>query len=266
VSCARLEPRIGAYLDDELDAPARREVERHLGECPACRVLHARRRALGAALRERLPAFAAPDVLRGRLEGALLAARAVPKASSPDAAVVRRWRWTAVAAAALLAVTTGYGVLAPRGGGSPDEAIAHDVLSSHVRSLMPEHLTDVASNDQHNVKPWFNGRLDYSPPVHDLAPHGFPLVGGRLDYVGGRPVAALVYQRRKHVINLWVWPEERAGQRAPEVTRQGYHLLRWTHAGMTRWAVSDLSGDELREFVRLEQQVDSVAAAREGAR
>ena len=140
------------------------------------------------------------------------------------------------------------------------------LLSRFSYCRLPEHLTDVASTDQHNVKPWFDGRLDYSPPVYDLAPNGFPLIGGRVDYVGSRAVAALVYQRRKHLINLFVWPSERTDEHAREITRQGYHMLHWTRAGMTYWAVSDLNGDELREFARLDQQMDSLATSREGAR
>lgn len=250
--------RLGAYIDQELDAAARVDVEGHLQTCPACRVRHDRQRALSAALREQLPTFEAPDLLRARVEGAVKGASA-ERASMP----VRRWRWAAVAASVLFVITAGYAALGPRRTASPQNTIAQEVLSSHVRSLMPEHLTDVASNDQHNVKPWFDGRLDYSPPVYDLAAHGFPLIGGRLDYVNGRPVAALAYQRRKHVINLFVWPTEAADARAPEITRRGYHLLHWTRAGMTYWAVSDLNGDELREFARLDQQLDSLAASRE---
>ena len=140
------------------------------------------------------------------------------------------------------------------------DALADQVLGSHVRSLMPGHLIDVQSSDQHTVKPWFNGKLDFSPPVYDFAGRGFPLIGGRLEYVGGRSVAALVYGRRQHLINVFLWPTE-AGptEGRPATTRQGYHLLHWTTPAYSYWVASDLGLPELRDFAALLQRGDSVA-------
>ena len=138
---------------------------------------------------------------------------------------------------------------------SHGNSIAQDVISSHVRSLLATHLFDVPSTDQHTVKPWFDGKLKFSPPVHDFAEHGFRLTGGRLDYLNGREVAALVYQRRLHIINLFIWPSESSrNTAATSFSKDGYNVLHWAHEGFEFWAVSDVNAEDMRAFADLELQ------------
>jgi anti-sigma factor RsiW len=169
--------------------------------------------------------------------------------------MILRWRWIIAATSLLSTVIVIWVVASIFARQSTGDVLAQEIVSSHVRSLMADHLTDVPSSDQHTVKPWFDGKLDFSPPVKDLSQQGFSLNGARLDYIGNRPVAALVYQRRKHPINLFVWPSTEApavSEKASE--RQGYNLIRWSNGGMTYWAVSDLNLAELQQFAQLLQE------------
>ena len=137
---------------------------------------------------------------------------------------------------------------------SGSDGIANEALASHVRSLMADHLTDVVSSDKHTVKPWFNSRVDYSPPVIDMTDQGFPLAGGRLDYLDSRPVSALVYRRQKHVINLFLWPATAPNVETTLLTRRGYNMIHWTKSGLACWTVSDLNPAELRAFAERYQE------------
>ena len=252
------EAQVDAYLDGELAAVDARELEAHLARCAECARFRDARLALRAAIAAEVPAFEAPAALRSRVRTALEAA-ARPRAPyrlSPRTV----WRTLALAAS-LAIVALGTWTLSLRY--ASGATLADAVLASHIRSLMPGHLTDVVSSDQHTVKPWFNGRLDYSPPVHDFAGQGFPLLGGRLDYVDGRTVAVLAYGRRQHLINLFLWPAARgASGGAKTGDRQGYHLLHWTTPDYKYWVVSDLAAAELRDFARLVQQADSGSTTR----
>lgn len=255
----RMEARLGAYVDGELDAPAARAVERHLHECAACRLREARHRALRAALQQHVPRFAAPHQLRDRVRAAARDATMVGAAPSATGRALtttgRGWRRLAIAASLLLvlggATGTAWQLGWRRGEASAlADQRADDLVDGHVRSLLAGHLVTVASGDPHTVRPWFTGKLDFSPPAVDLAARGFPLLGGRVDYVGGRPVAVLVYGRRRHVINVFVAPAARDAADASGATRRGYHVLGWRRGDLRYWAVSDLSRAELGEFAR----------------
>jgi len=177
---------------------------------------------------------------------ALKSSAQVPASRPP---MPRGW-WPLALAASLAVVALGTWQLASTR--TEGAALGEQVLASHVRSLMPGHLTDVVSSDLHTVKPWFNGKLDFSPPVYDFAGKGYPLIGGRLDYVGDRPVAALVYGRRQHLINVFIWPVSRGTAGRPQATtRQGYHLLHWNTPEFAYWVASDLGLAELDEFARM---------------
>ena len=246
MTCPEPNDLLHAYLDGELDLAHTLDVERHLQGCPACSRVCSDLRELRTALQTGLPRFAAPAELRGRVRAALR-----QEAPRPGA-----WRWRMAALAAsvvlLIAAVAGLGVAWP--GASARERLVREVIASHIRSQqVANHLLDVESSDRHTVKPWFQGKLDFAPAVRDLSDDGFVLAGGRLDYVNGRSVAALVYRRRQHVINLLIWPggPEEKESRPRSESRQGYQLVSWQRRGMHCWAVSDLNAGELAEFARL---------------
>jgi len=257
LSCDLTERYVSGYLDGELDLVRTIEVEAHLKTCADCARELEQQQALREALRRSSLAYAAPAALRNRIQASLDAASA-PATKTPEKASVWQgmqiWRWAAAFAVLVLCSVTAWQLLPGLRAPSQNQRLAAEVFASHVRSLEANHLMDVVSTDQHTVKPWFDGKLDFSPPVEDFASDGFPLVGGRLDYLEGREVAALVYQRRKHYINLFVWPDASGSRAAPAMqSQQGYNLLRWSQGGFHFWAASDVSSPDLAEFVRLLQ-------------
>jgi anti-sigma factor RsiW len=232
------------YLDGELDPSVSLRYEQHIGECPACGKALAEQQALQAEMKADHLYFKAPENLRDRLRASLKKQCRTAPARVP-------WRWVAAAACVVLCIGLGFLLARFTFMASVRERLIQEVASAHIRSLQANHVVDVPSSDRHEVKPWFNGKLDFSPPTPDLEKEGFPLVGGRLDYVNGRPVAALVYRRRDHIINLFVWPS--FGTEPGEIqqeTRQGYHLVDWSKAGMNYWIVSDLDPTELNELAQ----------------
>ena len=248
MSCQQTHELMHGYLDGELDLVKSIEIEKHLADCDSCSRTYKAMRSLQTRLGDTGLRFDPPAALETRLRSALRSE------SEPESRHIGAgWKWMLAAASLFAVVIAIWAIAAIFSPPSQDEVIAQQVVASHVRSLMADHLTDVPSSDQHTVKPWFNGKLDFSPSVKDLSQQGFSLHGGRLDYIGNRPVAALVYQRRQHPINVFVWPssETPASEKASE--HQGYNLIRWSNAGMTYWAVSDLNLAELQQFVQLLQ-------------
>jgi len=249
MECRDVLGRLSPFLDDELDPVASREISRHLESCSSCAAALERQRKLGESLRRDLEYHRAPDLLRARVMRDVGAA--VHRESTHPRRTTWPWRW-ASAAAAVIMVVGGTWWITTIPLERADAVVAREAVSGHVRSLMADHLTDVTSTDQHTVKPWFAGKLDFSPPVTDFADAGYPLVGGRLDYLQGHSVAALVYLHRKHTINVFVWPATNAHTAVtPARTQQGFHVIHAAGGGMTFWLVSDLNAEELAAFARM---------------
>ena len=252
MNCQQIEKLIHAYHDGELDIGATVRVDEHLADCPRCAALLRNLSSLSAVLRNDALRFQAPPALRERIRAATAQAAQAESEAEVDTVTRQPWLrhsgWAIAAAIAIVGLILALQIPRRRA----DDRMIAEITSSHVRSLMANHLMDVASTDQHTVKPWFVGKLDFAPPVKDLRAEGFPLVGGRLDFVDGRPAAALVYGRQKHVINLFVWPAKSSGAAEPQAAESnGYHLVRWSNPEMSFWAVSDLNEKELLEFVKL---------------
>ena len=263
--CEEVIKLMDGYLDGELDPITSQRVEQHLRDCPKCERAYEAHAALAHAISRSAPYYKAPTELRQRIQSSLRGAAGVSASRSParenhalsrSPRAERRvvlpeipWNWLALAAAIVLAAIIASNFLPRLRQPASDQFLATQLIASHVRSLMAAHLTDVASSDQHTVKPWLDTKLDFAPPVVDLSSEGFPLVGGRLDYLDNRPVAALVYGRRKHFINLFVWPTASDEAKTPKtITREGYQLLHWADSDFNYWAVSDVNVNDLQLF------------------
>jgi len=275
MNCNEATRLMDGYLDGELDPITNQAIEEHLRDCPNCAQAYERHRSLIRTIGNATPYYRAPAELRERIRSSLREEMAgqSTRTVSPDAkpSFPRRrpesrtilwgapWNWLSLAAAVIFAAIIALNFVPGRQRSGADQFLATQLIASHVRSLMANHLTDVASSDQHTVKPWMDTKLDFAPPVVDLSSDGFPLVGGRLDYLDSRPVAALVYQKRKHFINLFVWPVAGdAAKATTSITHQGYQMLHWVDPDFNYWAVSDVNEKDLQEFRQLfEKQVPS---------
>ncbi len=254
MDCNQVRPLLDGYLDTEIDLVTSLDLEKHLADCPACTARLQNRRVMKEALQSDSLYVRAPAELEDRI-------RASIQPTTQPTWIDLVWHSMIFnrVAALLIGVILTAGILrflspVP----NTSDTLVQEVVASHIRSLMVDHLSDVVSTDQHTVKPWFDGKLDFAPIVINLADQGFPLMGGRIDYLDDRPVTALVYQRNKHIINLFIWPSHESPENGanPE-TLQGYHVIHWTSTNTTYWAVSDLETAELQTFAGLIQ--DNVA-------
>jgi anti-sigma factor RsiW len=246
MTCDEAEILLHALIDNELDAGHAREVEAHIATCPSCAAKLAAYRQMSGQIAAADLRYSAPASLRARIEAALPTAQTASNVTPlPSRRGVLRGFVLGSAVSAMAA--TGLVAIVLRK--DDEQRIESEIVSAHLRSLQAGHLIDVVSSDQHTVKPWFNGKLDVSPPVIDLTAQGFTLIGGRLDYVDARAIGAVVYKRRAHIINLFVAQTSNTERQSATIeTLQGFNIRRWRDHGLNYWAVSDIGADELNEF------------------
>jgi len=248
MSCQEVRELLDGYIDTELDVVTTLQFERHLKACGSCQAFLERYQQFTRAVQANLTRFDAPAGLESKIRSQLGLSPS-RQASAPTTPFADWRRWAVAASLIGVLVLTGtLLMLLKRRSGS--DLLAEQVVSSHIRSLMANHLSDVASTDQHTVKPWFSGKLDFAPVVRDLAAEAFPLIGGRLDYLDDRSVAALVYKHRQHTINVFLWPSRNSDSGLQTLNMKGFNIVHWTQAHMTYWAISDLNASELRDFAR----------------
>src|SRR6201993_2861382 len=274
MNCEEATKLMDGYLDGELEPMTSQKIEQHLRDCRKCEQAYEAHTALAHAISRGAPYYKAPAELRQRVQSSLrdtVGVRASRSGAAREnhASLTSRWakrrpvlpeipwNWLPLAAAIIFAAIIASSFLPRLRPPTSDQFLATQLIASHVRSLMADHLTDVASSDQHTVKPWLDTKLDFAAPVPDLSSQGFPLIGGRLDYLDNHSAAALVYQRRKHFINLFIWPTTSKDSKEQRmVERDGYHLVHWADGDFTYWAVSDVSVGDLQNFRQsFEQQV-----------
>jgi len=237
MNCHEVGRALDAYIDDELTPAEAASIGDHIEGCAACGRRLAALESIGRLVRS-LPYHAAPDRLQTKIASVPRRARITPTTLASAAAVT-------------FAVTLGGAGFQARQTAQATSVLAEEVVNQHVSALTGDRLFDVRSSNEHTVKPWFQGRLDFSPPVADLASAGFPLIGGRVDSMAGRPVAALVYQRRDHVINVFVWPASGRTATSDARSLRGFQERHWIQADLSLWAVSDLNDRELNEFTQV---------------
>lgn len=240
MSCPQTQDLVHAYLDGELSLTEQLNFEQHLSTCPHCQQAYRAFQLLHERLHDPALRFELPEKLRRQLQ----------ETSMPGDSV---WRFIlprafAIAAVVAIVILAGVSLWLSR---TNQNSLSRELVDAHIRSMQADHLTDVTSTDQHTVKPWFDGKVDFSPPVMNLAAEHFPLLGGRLDYLRNHPTAALVYRRDKHLINVFIWPESGPDQVTNESMIDGYNVIQWRRAGMHEAAVSDLNMTELRQLVGL---------------